>query len=199
MKRRPYQEFAVVEQEALRPLPQEPFQVTTWTRAKVGRDCHIQVARALYSIPYRYVGKTLEVRLTDHLVECFLDEELVKVHLREAPRGRSTRLEDYPPEKAQVLKEKPQWCRERARALGPQVAWVVESLLEQPTQNRLRQARGVLRLTERSFSWRFSPWPRGSLVLVRTAWKLPAAGPKPLAIPPTAPLRGFWRRGWSGS
>ncbi len=123
--------------------------MSTWTRAKVGRDRHIQVARALYSIPYRYVGKTLDVRLSDHLVECLLDEELVKVHLREAPRGRSTRLEDYPPVKAQVLKEKPQWCRERARALGPQVAWVVESLLEQPTQYRLRQARGVLRLTER--------------------------------------------------
>jgi hypothetical protein len=147
--KRPYQEFLAVEQQTLVPLPKEPFQVSTWTRAKVGRDCHIQVDRALYSVPYRYVGKTLEVRLTDHLVECFLDEELVKVHLREAPRGRSTRLEDYPPEKAQVLKEKPQWCRERAKSLGAQVSWVVESLLEQPTQYRLRQARGVLRLSER--------------------------------------------------
>ena len=93
--KRPHQEFLAVEQPVLGPLPKEPFQVTTWTRAKVGRDCHIQVARALYSIPYQYVGKTLEVRLTDHLVECFLEEEQVKVHLREAPRGRSTRLEDY--------------------------------------------------------------------------------------------------------
>ncbi len=39
--KRPYQEFVVAEQQTLGSLPQEPFQVSTWTRAKVGRDCHI--------------------------------------------------------------------------------------------------------------------------------------------------------------
>ena len=68
------------------------------------------------------------------------------------------------------------------QALGPQVACVVESLLERPTQYGLRQARGVRRLTDG---------------MVRTSWKPSRVGSRPLTIPPTAPSGGFWRRDWS--
>lgn len=142
----PVVHFSTAEQEALRPLPLEPFEMSSWTTAKVGPDCHIQVGRSLYSVPYIYAGKTLDVRLTDGMVQCFLNEGLIKTHVRVAPRKRSTDWSDYPPEKARVLRETPEWCRRRAREMGDSVAWAVETLLDRHAQHYLRQARGVLRL-----------------------------------------------------
>jgi transposase len=144
----PLAHFASVERPAMTPLSREPFQMSRWTQAKVGPDCHIQVGRSLYSVPYLHAGKTLDVRITDHTVECFWQEELVKVHPRVAPRTRSTDWQDYPPEKARVLQENPDWCRRRARQLGEAIAWSVETLLAGHAQHYLRQARGVLRLAE---------------------------------------------------
>ena len=44
------------------PLPTTPFEIVTWAQAKVARDCHVQVQSSFYSIPWRYVGQTLDVR-----------------------------------------------------------------------------------------------------------------------------------------
>ena len=42
------------------PLPTTRFEVMTWARAKVGRDCDAQVHATPYSIPYRYLGQPLD-------------------------------------------------------------------------------------------------------------------------------------------
>lgn len=145
----PYLHFDRVERLAMKSLPLEPFEMSAWTTAQVWQDCHIQVERAFYSVPYRYVGKRVDVRVTQRTVQCFLEEDLIKTHTRVAPRKRSTDWSDYPPEKARVLRETPEWCRRRAREMGESIGWAVESLLDGHAQHYLRQARGILRLTER--------------------------------------------------
>lgn len=147
--RQPFVEFVAIERGALRPLPREPFELATWTDARVGPDCHIQAGRALYSVPYHHVGKRVDVRLSDRTVRCFLKEELVKIHPRMPPGHRSTDWNDYPPEKARVLRENPDWCRRRAKELGPAISTVVQGLLDRHAQHYLRQARGVLRLADK--------------------------------------------------
>lgn len=145
----PLEVFRLVEQPALLPLPPTPFELAIWTEAKVARDCHIQVAGAWYSVPYQYVGKTLAVRLTLHLVQCYLDYRLIKTHVR-VPRGRrSTDWSDYPPERASFFRRTPDWCRQQARHLGPAVTQTVEALLEPHALHHLRQAQGILRLAEK--------------------------------------------------
>ena len=61
--------FRLVEEKGLRPLPVAPFEIATWHQAKVARDCHIQVSGTLYSMPYQYVGKTVDVKLGAKVVE----------------------------------------------------------------------------------------------------------------------------------
>lgn len=79
---RPLEVFLALEKLALKPLPREPFERATWYRSSMGDDCHIYVASGGYSIPYQYRGQELDVRVTDTLVQCFLDHELVKTHRR---------------------------------------------------------------------------------------------------------------------
>jgi len=42
-REQPLTVFRLVEQPALLPLPDVPFDLAIWTQAKVARDCHIQV------------------------------------------------------------------------------------------------------------------------------------------------------------
>ena len=56
--------FEAVERDALRPLPAGPFVLATWATAKIGPDIHAQVDKVLYSVPWRHIGKTADVRIT---------------------------------------------------------------------------------------------------------------------------------------
>src|SRR5712692_10532451 len=140
--------FAAVEKPALAALPRGPFVLAQWSRCKVGPDIHASAARVLYSIPWRHIGKTLDVRLTYSMVQFFDRGELVKTHPRKA-RGKQTDLADYPPEKVAHFMRTPAWCRRQAAAIGPACAQVIEELMAENALYRLRAAQGVIGLAEK--------------------------------------------------
>jgi len=120
----------------------------------VAPDCHAQVARTLYSIPYRYqnrllIGQTLAVRLSPRTVEFYFHHDLVKTHLRPTDGRRQTDWNDYPPEKATFFQRTPDWCRAQASHLGLAVAQVVEHLLAQHHLHYLRQCQGIIHLADK--------------------------------------------------
>jgi transposase len=61
--------FAALEAPALLPAPAERYQVPYWAQVKVHVDYHIQVARGLYSVPWRHVGARVTARADEHLVK----------------------------------------------------------------------------------------------------------------------------------
>jgi len=140
--------FEAVEADALRPLPADPFELAAWSTPKVGPDTHVKVGRALYSVPWRLIGRRVDAREGERTVELFVDGSVVKTWGRVA-KGRRTDHADYPPEKVAFFMRTPTWCRKRAAELGPSVAAVVDELLAEPVLHRLRSAQGVLRLAER--------------------------------------------------
>lgn len=144
----PEEVFLAEERGALLELPTRPFELATWSNTKVHPDIHVKAGKALYSVPWRYVGKEVDVRQGQRVVEVFCDGVLVKTHPR-IERGKQTDHGDYPPEKIAFFMRTPAWCRRRAAELGPNVAEVVELLMEVNALYRLRQAQGVLRLAER--------------------------------------------------
>lgn len=97
---RPVEVFTAEEQPLLLAAPAIPYDLPHYGLAKVHRDHHIEVARALYSLPRRFIGQRVEVRADRHLVRVFHRGQLVKVHPRQAPGGRSTDPEDLPAEKS---------------------------------------------------------------------------------------------------
>jgi transposase len=144
----PYSVFLAVEAPALRPLPPERFELAAWSRPKVSPDCHVKVAGALYSVPWRLIGRRVDARVTAATVEVFVDARLVKTH-RRITRGRQTDWADYPPEKVAFFMRTPAWCRRRAGELGAHVAVVVGELLIDSALHHLRAAQGVIGLAER--------------------------------------------------
>ena len=57
------------EKAHLKPLPPTRFELSEWRSAKVHPDCHIQVEKNFYSVPFVYVGQRLRVRLSEKMVE----------------------------------------------------------------------------------------------------------------------------------
>jgi len=147
--RRPVEHFQTVEQPAALPLPATPWELATWTTAKVGVDARCQVQRVLYSVPWRYLHRQLDVRVSTREVAFYWEGECIKIH----PRGRAGDRPhddpaDFPPDQLAYYMATPTRCRERAAAAGPHVLTVVEALLATETSAHLRQVLGILRLQE---------------------------------------------------
>ena len=140
--------FEALEAPTLITLPHTTFELARWSRPKVGPDCYIKVGKALYSVPWRFIGRQVDARSGERTVEVFSDGVVIKTWAR-IERGRQTDWADYPPHKVAFFMRPPAWCRRRAAEVGPSVREVVLGLLEDGTLHRLRAAQGVIGLAER--------------------------------------------------
>lgn len=98
-QRRPVEAFAQFEAHRLLPVP-DPYDQPVFTTVKVHRDYHVEVAKALYSVPEQYLGRGLDTRADSELVKLYWRGQLVKTHPRQPPGGRSTDRADLPEHKA---------------------------------------------------------------------------------------------------
>jgi hypothetical protein len=134
----------------MQPAPEERFDVPLWTEAKVHPDHHIQVQRALYSIPHAYLGRTVRVRSDSRIVRVYLNAELIKTHPRVGPGQRSTDPNDYPPGKADYALRNVSALIERARKHGLYIGQYAERLLDLPLPwVKMRQGYQLLRLCDK--------------------------------------------------
>ncbi len=142
--------FEQIEQAALLPWDGEPYDVPIWAKPKVANDYHIQFAKALYSIPYRYRGRRVEVRGDRQLVRAYFNGQLIKVHPRQSVGGRSTDENDYPPEKVGYALRAPERCIQQGLEQGPAIGEFLTKLLAGDFPwARLRQAYKCLRLADK--------------------------------------------------
>jgi hypothetical protein len=131
--------FVAEEAHTLLALPRTAFELASWTKVKVHPDIHVKVGKALYSIPWHFVGKQLDAKEGGHTVAFFLDGVAVKTHVR-VEKGKQTDYSDHPPEKIAFLQRNPVWCRKRAAEIGPSAAELVDALMEVNALYRLRSA-----------------------------------------------------------
>jgi len=144
----PISVFRAVEQEALLPLPKDPFELAGWSRPKIGPDCYAKAGRALYTVPWRFIGSRVDARESDHSVEFYVDGKVIKTWAR-IDKGKQTDWNDFPPEKVAFFMSTPQWCLKRAGELGVNVKLLVRDLLEIHASYRLRQVQAVIRLADK--------------------------------------------------
>ena len=149
-RRVPREVYESEEQAHMQPAPASPYDVPIWSEAKVHPDHHVQVQKALYSVPTRFIGKVLDVRADRQTVRLYLGNDLVKTHARRQPGQRSTDPNDFPPGKAAWALRDVDAVIRAAQAHGQQVGELARRLLEGPVPwLKLRQAYGLLRLCDR--------------------------------------------------
>lgn len=146
---RPAEVFA--EQETSRLLPVPPlYDVPLFRTVKVHRDYHVEIARALYSAPKVYIGHHLDARADSALVKLFYRGQLVKLHPRQRPGGRSTDPDDLPEHKVGYALRDLDRLVAAARRHGPDVGVYASRLLDDPLPwTRMRQVYRLLGLARR--------------------------------------------------
>lgn len=95
---RPLEVFNAVEAAALLPVA-AVYDVPILRTVKVHRDFHVEVAKALYSVPGEYLGQLFGARADSELVKLDHRGRLVKTHPRQRPGGPVTDPGDLPAEK----------------------------------------------------------------------------------------------------
>jgi len=149
-QRLPREHFEAVERPALLPAPSEPYDIPTWSRPKVGRDQHAQVAEALYSLPRHYRGHYLDARADRHTVRFYQERSLVKTHPRVGPGQRQTDAADFPPDKAAYALRDVAFLARKAAEHGDSVGRFATKLLEGPLPwARMRRVYALLGLARR--------------------------------------------------
>ena len=146
---RPAEMFAEHEAAVLLPVPQ-PYDVPIFKTVKVHRDYHIEIGKALYSVPKDYIGQSLDARADSALVKLYYQGQLVKVHPRQRPGGRWTDPDDLPAEKVGYAMRDLDRLVAAARRHGADVGIYAERLLDDKLPwTRMRQVYRLLGLARR--------------------------------------------------
>jgi transposase len=148
-RRVPREVFECEERPHMLAAPTTPFDVPTWGVARVHPDPHVQVARALYSVPTRYIGQQVRVRADRTMVRIYVGTELIKTHPRVVQGKRATDRADYPDGAADLAMRSVDGLRTKARKHGDHIGRYMERLLDGPLPwTRMRQAYALLRLCD---------------------------------------------------
>jgi transposase len=147
---RPAEVFAAEEAPTLKPVPDEVFDIPTWTHPKVAPDRHVQVAKALYSVPGELVGRRLDARADARTVKLYWRGELIKVHPIMAPGRRHTDPADMPAEVSVYAMRDLNTLQRKASAYGQHVGAYAAAVLEHPLPwTKMRQVYRLLGLVRR--------------------------------------------------
>ena len=124
--------FSEEDRPALGPLPTEPFETENWVTCSVYLDYHIALDHFYYSVPYRLVGKKVEVRITRRTVEIFYREERVASHPRATnSRDRFKTVRAHmPPDHKGHLDQSQELFQKRAAEVGPSAVAFIIGLCE---------------------------------------------------------------------
>jgi transposase len=131
-KRQGCRESAFMEElPFLIPLPDKPFELSTWKIATVQINYHIAVDKMYYSVPYEYIKYRVDLRLTSSMVEVFYQNLRISSHRRlyGYPGQYSTVIEHMPEKHRQYS----QWNAERfirwASDIGPFTEQAVKAII----------------------------------------------------------------------
>jgi len=147
---RPAEEFAAVEQHLLLPAPDAPYDIPIFSTPKVHRDHHVEVARAIYSVPGNLIGSTLSARADTTTVKLYARGQLIKVHPRVPPGGRVTDPGDLPQERTVYALRDIEHLIAIGRSHGAAIGAYIEAVLDHPLPwTKMRQAYRLLGLVKK--------------------------------------------------
>lgn len=141
--------FEGLDQPVLKALPVNAFAYAEWKRATVASDYHIEVDDHFYSVPWRLLRETVDVRLTATMIEVFHKGRRVASHVRSHLAGKATTLDEHRSPSHRAWAE---WSAEKltgeAARIGPATATLVGAIMaaKRHPEQGLKACLGILAL-----------------------------------------------------
>ena len=119
--------FEAVDQPALLPLPQSPYEIARFYHKKVTPDYHLQHGEHFYSVPYLYVDREVDIRVSERTLEVLCDGERIALHPLSETAGQTTLPEHMPQKHLRHV----EWTLEKALSWARQVGPETEAFVNQ--------------------------------------------------------------------
>jgi len=119
------------ERQFLLPLPFERYEVSEWRTATVQYNYHISVDLMNYSVPFAYIKKRVDIRLTRSIVEIYFEGGRLCSHQRLYGRSGqySTTTEHMPPNHQEYVKWNGNRFKNWAKDIGIHTETVINAML----------------------------------------------------------------------
>ena len=144
--------FEEEEKEFLLPLPSTPYELSTWKVATVQVNYHVAVEKKMYSVPWEYIGKKVDVKITKSTIEVFFNHGRIASHQRcYDTKERYVTKQEHMPEQHQRAKWDGTSFREWALRIGESTYSVVDHMLKNAKieQQAYRSCMALLNLSSR--------------------------------------------------
>ena len=147
---KPIDMFILEEQDSLIPLPYENFDLPIWTRCKVHADHHFIAKGNFYSVPTKYIGEEISVRIGLKTVSAYYKNIIIKTHPKDNGKGQwITDEKDYPESVLHYLENNPDKCLEAAKIIGESTYHLITKIISSGSRIGLRKSQAILRLAEK--------------------------------------------------
>lgn len=142
--------FKEMEQPLLHPLPKFPYEICTYREAKVYDNSHISLNQHYYSVPYKYIGQSVQLKIYQERLEIYYNQQLICQHsTKYKSKGVYTTDPQHLPRDTQYQR----WNKERyinwAKRIGPNVHIVITRFFNQgPEQHYYRRVHSILKMAD---------------------------------------------------
>jgi transposase len=143
--------FETIDRPALKPLPEQPYELAIWKKARVNIDYHVEYETNYYSVPYQLVHEEVELRITVNTIEILYKGKRVASHLRSyEQRYFSTELTHCPVSHQKYLEWTPSRLIHWAETVGPHTGKLIEETLIRKVhpEQAYRSCMGIMRLSK---------------------------------------------------
>lgn len=197
--------FLEIDKPALKPLPEKRYEMRQWKKATVHMDYHVEFEKSLYSVPYKLVGKSVEILATQTIVEIYHQGMLVARHKRCGPYQRFSTIKEHMPSSHQKYAYRsPEDMAARAGKLGKHAEEWAHGLFERcehPEQG-YRAVLGLIQLAKKYSAKRVNNACKRAItygaysyrsiksILEKGLDRVPVDHPPQLALPEHENIRG---------
>ena len=113
-------------------------------------DHHFTVKCNFYSVPTKYIGCDVNVRVGIKTVSAYYQHKVIKTHPRNYGRGQwITDIQDYPKSALYHLANTPSQCLEKAEAIGEATYKLIQENVSCGSKKGLRKSQAILRLADK--------------------------------------------------
>ena len=144
--------FESVEKPLLKPLPQFPYEVALWRKAKVQSNSHVSFQKCYYSVHYRLIGKEVNLKIQSESLDIYDDHMYLCTHrlLKGKIGAYSTDISHLPAHSAQFGEWNSLRYLNWAKKKGPFTEQVIQQLFSDAPyeQKAYRTVHAILKLAD---------------------------------------------------
>jgi hypothetical protein len=142
--------FVELEKPALSPLPPGRFPCFQEAQRIVNRDGHVEVAKAYYSAPPEFVGRTVWARWDGRVVRLFDQHSFkqIAIHAQHEPGRFATDAQHIAAQKRGGIERGTVWWLNKTQSIGPGAARWAQSIVQERGVHGIRVVMGLVNLTQ---------------------------------------------------